>query len=400
MRSVLIVVSTLNTGGAQKAAAELSLILAEKYNVDILVNDECDKTFLHAGNVISLGFKSEKNKRKLLYQIRVLIKRVCFIAHASRKRRYKAVISFLDSANYSNIIGNIFSDTKTICSVHNTISKRNDKLYKYIVEPIDRVLYKYADYIISVSDGVKKDLIENVGVKNNNVTTIYNGFNLDDILNKSKEPLMNDHNLLFDDSFVISTMGRLCQQKGQWHLIRALRECVKSFPKLKLIILGEGEYREYLEELVRKCNLEQNIHFIGFDSNPNKYIAKSDLFVFPSLYEGFGNALVEAMSLGVPCVATDYECGAREILSPDVIDNKLPTESYYLGKYGVIIPPLDNAHYNAEDPETSEEHVLSQAIMCFVKDNNLKEKYSRAAQQGAERFNISCIARKWFDIID
>ena len=95
-------------------------------------------------------------------------------------------------------------------------------------------------------------------------------------------------------------MGRLTRPKGQWHLIRALSYVKKEIEDVKLLILGQGELKGYLKELVDKLDLRNNVEFLGYQRNPFKYIASSDLFVFSSLYEGFGNVLVEAMACGVP----------------------------------------------------------------------------------------------------
>src|SRR5699024_8973667 len=146
---------------------------------------------------------------------------------------------------------------------------------------------------------------------------IYNFYDIEKILELSKEPLTVQDAKIFENPTIV-TVGRLAEQKGQWHLIRALNKVKKEIPDVKLIILGEGELEDYLKKLVNDYKLTENVHFLGFQKNPFKYITKSDMYVFPSLYEGFPNALAEGMVCGLPVISSDCESGPREILSPDL----------------------------------------------------------------------------------
>lgn len=89
------------------------------------------------------------------------------------------------------------------------------------------------------------------------------------------------------------TAGRLVDQKGQWHLIRAFSRVINKLPDAKLLILGQGGNKDYLERLIKDYKLEDSIKLLGYKSNPYIYMVRSDIFAFSSVYEGLGNILVE-----------------------------------------------------------------------------------------------------------
>lgn len=95
-------------------------------------------------------------------------------------------------------------------------------------------------------------------------------------------------------------------------------ELRKYIPDIQLVILGQGVYYNKLEKLVQSLNLKECVHLMGAKSNPYKYMYNADIFVLTSLYEGFPNVLVEAMSVGLPIVSVDCKSGPRELLNDDV----------------------------------------------------------------------------------
>lgn len=120
---------------------------------------------------------------------------------------------------------------------------------------------------------------------------------------------------------VVVTVGRLTKQKDHVTLIFAFKHLIKQMPA-RLLIIGEGSEKKALETLIDRLNLHNNIHLIGFDSNPWRWMGRADLFVLSSRWEGYPNVLLEAQALGVPIVSTEYDVSVYELL----------------GKNGVIVP--------------------------------------------------------------
>ena len=93
---------------------------------------------------------------------------------------------------------------------------------------------------------------------------------------------------------------------------------------------------------------------MGFVINPHGFIARCDVFVFPSLFEGFGMAILEALACGKACISSDCSAGPREILAPGTPVSK-KTDTVEMAEYGILTPVCDGLHENAVDPLTREE---------------------------------------------
>ena len=145
---------------------------------------------------------------------------------------------------------------------------------------------------------------------------------------------------------IVLTAGRLVDQKGQWHLIRAFSRVINKMPDAKLLILGQGGNKDYLERLIKDYKLEDSIKLLGYKSNPYIYMVRSDIFAFSSVYEGLGNILVECMACGLPVVSADYKYGAKKLLAPDM-DLKTEIHEVTYGKYGILVPEMDDKKYEA-----------------------------------------------------
>lgn len=111
---------------------------------------------------------------------------------------------------------------------------------------------------------------------------------------------------LKDEDVVISTIGRLSPEKNQAELIKAFRLLVNKYgPSLKLVIMGEGPLNSDLNQLINELRLQRNVFLVGQQADVFKILKQTDYFVFPSLYEGQGMALLEAISLGIPSAGTN-----------------------------------------------------------------------------------------------
>ncbi|MDR9793251.1 glycosyltransferase [Aeribacillus pallidus] len=187
----------------------------------------------------------------------------------------------------------------------------NRILWRYLY----RKYYNQADVIICQSSFMKKDLLDNFKIDREKVKQIYNPVNFENInmlIKGKKNPYLNYNNNL--QCINILTVGRLSSEKGH-------RELIKSIPLLKmkrsnvnLFILGEGPLKNELFSLVRELNLEDCVHFVGFQENPFVWMKYADLFILPSKYEGLPNVLLEAIACQVPVIVTNHPGGTKEIM--------------------------------------------------------------------------------------
>jgi glycosyltransferase involved in cell wall biosynthesis len=199
----------------------------------------------------------------------------------------------------------------------------NEDGHPTITKILTKITLTFANYITFVSQKVEKSFFKDSMVfdysliNKRNHFTIYNGVDIEEI-NKSLEGL--DRNLIRkyyeidkDDIFLLN-IGRLTEQKGQKYLIEAMRKIVKVNKNVKLVIIGEGELKEYLEKMIDQNSLEEHIKIFPPTRDIFKVMASADVFIFPSLWEGLPVVLIEAMAIGIPIIATNVT-GINEIIT-------------------------------------------------------------------------------------
>jgi N-acetylgalactosamine-N,N'-diacetylbacillosaminyl-diphospho-undecaprenol 4-alpha-N-acetylgalactosaminyltransferase len=198
--------------------------------------------------------------------------------------------------------------------------------------------YNSADMVISISKKMKADIDQIILKKDVKHIVIPNPHNIEEIIAKAQEPA--DFNFDHTKTYLV-TASRLIPSKKIDILLGAFSKIKKEKPEIELLIVGDGEERAKLESLRTQLKLEDSVHFIGFVSNPFKYIAKSDVFVMTSASEGLPNVLFESMLCKTRIVSTDCSSGPREILAPDSDFNKVLTGGIEIGKHGALCPVND-----------------------------------------------------------
>lgn len=394
MKKILFLISTLRGGGAERALCNITLAMPEDVEIDILVNSLSKIDYPHRGNVISLNMPP-KESFSLFYQMVAFIKRFVVLKKIKKNNNYNACISFMDSANIANILtGKKFC--KAILSVRVTLSQNKSWKYKYIVGPLVKIFYPFADCIVALSKGTENDLNQNYGVKKSKTITIYNGYDIKSINSKASE---QESGVINGEKFRFIAVGRLCEPKGQWHLIRAFREVVKRYPQSELIICGKGSYEALLKRMAKDLGIEKQVIFTGFLKNPFAVVKKCDVFVFSSLYEGFGNVIIENMVCGLPVIATDFRHGAREVLAPDTDYNFQRFDGIEYAEYGIITPVCSGRKCESSQQLEKEELLLAEAMIKLLEDNKLCEKYAKKSKERANDFSIEKTVQQWLDLI-
>ena len=390
--SIGFVISNLSGGGAQRVVANLSLELSSKYMVNLILLDGDKIGYPYKGQVVSL--KTPPAQTKALKFINTL-KRICRLRKNKAKLRMKTVISFMENANFINLLSGRVG--KRIISVRIYKKRQPTSLYGKVNRFLMRLLYNKSDQVVVPSYGIKKDLIINFGVDEKKITVINNPCNIDYIRGKSAS--CNCNAMEPFKKMTVITMGRLASQKGHWHLIRAFKKIADHMPEMELAILGEGPLEEYLKKLASNLNLEDRVRFLGFQSNPYPYLASSTVFVLPSLYEGFPNVLIEAMACGIPVLAADCYTGPREILAPET-DYLMQTDNIDYAEYGVLTPVCDGKKYSAANDLTREENILAQAVLALCKDPAKLDLYSKKAIERVSGFHPTNIGKQWIELIE
>lgn len=247
-----------------------------------------------------------------------------------RKEQPIALISALDHANVVAIWAKVLARgrTRSVVTLHNTISEKRklaSKLSRGSVIPfLIRLFFPLANSIIAVSKGVADDYAEVAGLDSGKIKVIYNPVITNSLLDKSAAPL--DHPWFSSgEPPVILSVGRLTEQKNYTGLIQAFAR-VREKVTARLLILGEGELRGELEELVERLNLKGEVSLPGFVDNPYRYMKQAAVYVLSSAWEGLPTVLIEALAVKVPVVATNCKSGPNEILRGGKLGKLVPVD--------------------------------------------------------------------------
>lgn len=244
-----------------------------------------------------------------------------------RDERPHAVISALHHANVALLVAKklSYSRSMVVVTIHNAFSAQMQSatgVRSKVLPAMIRVTYPWADGIVTVSKGVADDFAATVGIDRARIDTIYNPVVTEAVLEQARQPAF--HPWLGDGGApVVVAIGRLTPQKDFPTLIRAI-DLVRMRHPVRLLLLGEGPLRGELQSLVHELDLQALVDLPGFVDNPHAILARADLFVLSSLWEGLPTVLIEALAAAVPVISTDCPSGPAEIL----LD----------GQYGRLVP--------------------------------------------------------------
>jgi glycosyltransferase involved in cell wall biosynthesis len=371
--------------GGQRVVSDLSLNLPENIEQTIVLFEK-KISFPHRGNIISLNAPLSSNFFKRFFYFFVRLYRFKKLV---KKENPDWVISLGNSANIINIL----STKNSIVRVDMFLSKEKNGFFGFLFRILIKTYFNKSSKIVTVSRASAKDLIDNFGIKKEKIITIYNPIDVKKIQELAKEDIESKYREIFKNPAII-TSGRITEQKGQWHLIRAFVEAKNKIKDLKLIIMGEGELSPYIKELIDKYDLKEDVFLIGWQKNPFKFIAMSKLFVLPSLWEGLPMVLMEAMACGVPVISCDFKSGAREILAPQT-DFNFETKEIEYARYGILTPVCDGKFYKASDSLTKEENNISKAMLDILNDRDKLQNFNQASLERAQDFDVEIIIKQW-----
>ena len=308
MKSVVFFLYDLRIGGAEKVIVQLSnYFINIGYKVSILTISSKKNSFKDTLNP-KIKIHSLK-KVKIKYSFFPLIK-------FWKENKFDIFIANIWPLTLLSIICKFFfKNRKLILIEHCNLTmefKNKSFLFKFFMNKSISLFYNFSHKVIAVSNGVKTDLITK-GVKKNIIQTIYNPFFL---LKKKDKEFEND--LVYFENFIGSKflcVGNLKKQKNYKFLLDTLniyRE--KNNEKFLCYILGNGNQKQFILDKILQYNLTKNVKIISNVKNPYYFYKACDIFLLPSLYEGFGIVLVEALSLGKTVVSTDCKSGPSEII--------------------------------------------------------------------------------------
>lgn len=365
-KKIAIFTTDLYKGGVSESTRKLVNHLSRDNHVDLIVYDNTPVLMETLANrVIKLNLPLAANFAKSdfgrllkkIFRVPGLFVAILYLLIYRIKNKPDVIYSMMYIPNVVNILASkiIPSSTKIIISERQ--DPRMDLVADSSIARILKMVYPHCDRIHANSLGMISAIEEFYSIDKSKIYHLDNFFDFIDVARKSNESINSNLDEVFKHKVII-TSGRLSKQKGHWHLLYAFSHLVKINSSYRLIILGDGELESYYKGLINSLGLMDYVYMFGNVSNPHKFIRNADLFIFPSIWESFGNSLVEAMSLGLPVISTSCKSG------PDyIIDN---------GRYGYNLNVLTKFDFS-ENKKISE--TIINAILFFEDEKNY-EKFS------------------------
>lgn len=287
-----------------------------------------------------------------------------------------AAVVFLHSSTLITLLTLIvFRIPVPVCCSDRIFLSREVSYLRYpkLVSFLLSLLYRRTQRYIAVSEAIRSDMNRSFGIPGDKMVTIYNGVDLDLLARLAAEPAPEGSlRLSASAGCTIVTSGRLTKQKGHALLLQAFSRVRREAP-CRLVILGEGELRGELEQLAAQLGIAGEVLFAGWQQNPFRLLAGADLFVLCSEYEGFPNALLEAMALGLPVISTDCPTGPSELLDA--------------GRYGLLVP-------------TADADALAGAMLSLVRDHSLRRSYAQLSRERAACFSLQRMVTSYQALLD
>lgn len=342
-KKISIVSQTLAGGGAERVAVNLANHYASiGYSVDLVVFHLSGpyKSLVNVNvNIVNLNIP---RARYSFFKLRNYLKKNIDAIFLSVIRDANIVLGLASiGINSKNIT---FREANTLDSIEKQGGiKRN--LYKFIM----KISYSRAKYIIANSDDTKLDLVKSKIAGPEKIEVIRNPVLTSDIeLLKSKD--VSEEWFSQKNIKIILSVGRLHHQKNFPFLISAFKEIYKNRRDARLIIVGEGEERQRLASLIEKLELSSVVKLVDFQNNIYPYYNNSTVFALSSDWEGFGNVIVEALSVGLPVVSTNCPGGPKMILENELYGQLVPVGDKK-GYVDVILKLLENPGKRQESIE-------------------------------------------------
>ncbi|OYR83522.1 hypothetical protein DJ84_08015 [Halorubrum ezzemoulense] len=312
---ISLFIGDLSIGGAERVAVNLANQLAVNgHQVEIvLVERQGELVSAVSDNVNIFELDTKRMRWAVIPLTRYL-----------RESKPEVVIPLLTPANVIMILAAKISRTapQVIVTEHgqkmesSSLSMKRDTI-------LAKYLYKYADNIVGVSNGVSENVRSWANIDPDSVTTIYNPV-IDEEMISRKPPAPPHPWFQQNDIKVILTAGRHVKQKDHSTLIRSFTRLLKDRKDVRLVLLGEGELTPEYEQLAKELGSHEKILLPGFVEDPFQYMSHADVFVLSSRWEGLSLVLIEAMASGTQVVSTDCPSGPSEVLMNGEYGNLVP----------------------------------------------------------------------------
>lgn len=302
-KRILILIPRMNGGGTERVVSVIANYLCGEYDIQIttLVSRESFYPLNASISFTSACFEINRSSKftRLASMCRNFIRSILFVRETIREYKPQVILSFIEEMDIT-----AFLATRGLTGFKIIYSERNDptrrsRMFQNILERI----YKTADGFVCQTETVSR-YYSMVDAGKKSVISNPVDFSLFPQKTEESRPLK------------IVTVGRLVKQKNILLLVDAFAKIADKYPSVKVFAYGEGPERNRIEERIARHHLENRFFLPGKTADVLNTIKDAAVFAFPTNFEGFPNALIEAVALGIPVVTTDFATGVARDLVP------------------------------------------------------------------------------------
>ena len=301
---ILHVIQTLETGGLENGVVNIcNKIDKKKFIIDILcLRGKGELVNRIVNNAASVYYRENLKGSMIKY---------IYNAYSLCKlKKYDIIHSHGWGTLIPSFIAGRLTGAKVINGEHGTIY--DDTLRRRLLQ---RLIFSMVDLNLTVSEDLKRELMNRFRIGGDNIKPIINGVDLKKFhpSSKSRKKIREELSLK-KENFLIGSVGRLVGVKDYPSIIKAFNDIIKYYNDARLILVGEGDERKKIENLIETYNLKNEIKLLGRRDNINEILNAMDLFILSSKSEGLSNTILEAMACGKTVIATNVG-GNPEIIS-------------------------------------------------------------------------------------
>lgn len=384
-KNVMLMVPMLHQGGYERICVHTAQLLKNDFNVCIAIFSAQDK-FYDVGDVelVDLNLGSRPG---IIGKFINILRRRNSVKRIKRKKNIHITYSFGPTANLIN-----------------AISRTGDKVWTGVRgygALYDKASMKLtcgrSDRVICCAQEMADDVETFFHPKS--VECLYNPCDTEKLKKLSEEEVDLKHkDFVEKKSPIIVSMGREDDIKEFWHQIKAFFLIKKEIPEAGLMIIGDGDFSEY-KALAEKLGVADRVLFTGARKNPFCYLKHAALYIMTSETEGFPNAMVEAMALGLPVISVNCKTGPAEILTEDYRQVKAQDKVYY-GEYGILLPVMNPVKNLDAGVIEEEEKILADAVVALINDTERLKELGERAKERSSSFSTELYVRRLSDMME
>lgn len=390
-KKLMLISPMLHQGGFERVCITTARLMEPYFDVTIVIFNSANIAYDVEGlHIIDIQMGVKKGTLRKLWNI---VRRSAKVRQLKKQMKPDIVYSFGPTANMVNAFSKTGKE-KVWLGLRN---------YTDVEERLKIKLFtRRADLMVCCSQTIEKVLEEQFHFYK--TATLYNLYDVKAIQEKAKqqEPELPWGEMDEEGRKIrcMVSMGRDDDMKGFWHMLKVFSLIHEKMPQVRLILMGAGSF-DYYRKLAEDLNITDAIYFAGMQREPYQYLKKGEIYLLTSLNEGFPNALVEGMSLGLAAVSTNCMTGPAEILLEDGNASLLEKqETVIYGKYGILVPVMSKERDLDAGHILAEERNMADIVLGLLEDDQKLEAYQNAALERAQCFTYEKYVEKFLKLAE